>query len=105
MMQFNFHVACAEVDARYKDWYLARMRSAETGPLPEAAADYAFVGLTDFYRTSLCLFYFSMQVRSGNGVARSQQPETVIVCLVVGETMEQANFAQLLNMLMLYMLA
>lgn len=53
----------AEVDRRYKDWYHSRMGSTTYGTFPEAAADYAFIGLTDFYRTSLCLFYFTFQVR------------------------------------------
>lgn len=49
------------VHPRYANWQYELLRNS-SGQVPPITA-FAFVGLTEHYRTSLCLFYFTFQVQ------------------------------------------
>ena len=51
----------AVVHRRYRDWQLDII-SSENLTYPDALNDMTFIGITDFYKTSMCLFYFTFQV-------------------------------------------
>jgi hypothetical protein len=50
-----------KVKPRYKDWYYTRL-GEEGQSLKDTLMSYAFLGVTEFYETSMCLFYFTFQM-------------------------------------------
>eukprot|EP00043_Microstomoeca_roanoka_P011852 m.112160 g.112160 ORF g.112160 m.112160 type:complete len:418 (-) comp15317_c0_seq2:93-1346(-) len=53
----------AFVHPRYKDWQLLLLTHPNF-TYPDALSQMTFVGITEYYRTTLCLFYFTFQMSS-----------------------------------------
>eukprot|EP01147_Barroeca_monosierra_P004251 gene4251-6577_t len=51
----------AHVDKRYRNWQTLLLSHPKL-TYPEALKDMTFIGITEFYKTSMCLFYFTFQL-------------------------------------------
>jgi hypothetical protein len=100
-----------ELPPRYQNWYRERLwettdgesDDVNTGPhlmsgqpwSTAAIRDYTFIGIAEFYQTSLCLLYFTLQVRVRAAVsALSSSPLSPFTCATKGTRVCHMIFSQ-----------